>query len=189
MRKLRCSDVRCFAQWVKLGCWKKTNLWIQLDSKAHMFSPTLWNFSLQWESQSGPAISNSNQVLKKWEFICLKLPYRVSILLKKEMNASNSKLQLLEFLKHPKLSRGVLPVHFLFWGLKLCLMLKWECLCKLAASLGTQPVLPRLGSGHVAFYGIFPLKPQDHLMEPYIPGASHDTPDNSIEASTATQLN
>ena len=63
-------------------------------------------------------MSNSNQVLKKREFISLKLPYRVSILLEKEMNASDSKLKILEFLKHPKLSRGVLPVHFLFWGLK-----------------------------------------------------------------------
>lgn len=167
---------------------KKPSLWIQLDSKAHMFSPTLWNFSSQWESQPDPAISNSNQVLKKWEFISLKLPYRVSILLEKEMNASNSKLQLLKFLKHPKLSRGVLPVHFLFWGLKVCLMLKWECLCKLAADLGPQPVLPRLGSGHFAFYGLFPLKPLDHLMSPYIPRASHDTPDNSIEVSPAAPL-
>lgn len=44
----------------------------------------------------------------------LKLPYRVSILLEKEVNASNFKLQLLEFLKHPKISCWALPVRFLF---------------------------------------------------------------------------
>lgn len=46
----------------------------------------------------------------------MKLPYRVSILLEKEVNALNSKLQLLEFLKHPKIAHRALPVHFLFWG-------------------------------------------------------------------------
>lgn len=56
----------------------------------------------------------SNQPLKKGELLSMKLPYRVSILLKKEVNASNSKLQLLEFLRHPKKSPRVLPVRFLF---------------------------------------------------------------------------
>lgn len=72
------------------------------------------------ESWPVPTTSNSNQLLKKGEHLSRKLPYRVSILVEKEMNASNSKLQLLGFLKQPKISRRALS----FLGAKICLRLK-----------------------------------------------------------------
>lgn len=103
-------------------------------------------------------IPNSNQLLKKWELLRRKLPYRVSILLEKEVNASNSKWQLLEFLKHPKISRWALS----FLGAKVCLMLKrvlykllgrpWHTACP--PSVPLRPL-----------YGIFSLEPQNLLME------------------------
>lgn len=42
----------------------------------------------------------------------MKLPYRVSKLSARKENISDSKLQLLTFLKHPEIA------HFLFWGIK-----------------------------------------------------------------------
>lgn len=77
----------------------------------------------------------------------MRLPYRVLILLEKEVDASNSKLQLLEFWNHPKISPRVLSCPLSFLGAKVCLMLK-TVLGTLRGHLGTQPFLPWHQPGH-----------------------------------------
>lgn len=57
---------------------------------------------------------------KRWELGSMKLPYRVSKLSARKENISDSKLQLLTFLKHPEIA------HFLFWGIKHAWCSEWH---------------------------------------------------------------
>lgn len=114
---LRCWMICPMTQNKWLKNWQLNPAWFQ---SRHPCSCSMMPFVIENQSWPVPTTSNSNQLLKKGELLSRKLPHRVSILVEKEMNASNSKLQLLGFLKWPKISRGALS----FLGAKMCLRLK-----------------------------------------------------------------